>query len=42
MCDSLPSSHLLFPCALRFSNEYYENLVRKSFNTSFGRARSCN
>lgn len=42
MCDSLPSSHLLFPCALRFSNEYYENLVRKSFNTSSGRARSCN
>lgn len=42
MCDPLPSSHLLFPCALRFSNEYYENLVRKSFNTSSGRARSCN
>lgn len=43
MCDSLPSSHLLFPCALRFSNEYYENLDRKSFNIySSGRARSCN
>lgn len=44
ICDSLPLSHLLFPWAPRFSNEYYENLVSQIIHSIYtsGGTGSCN